>query len=265
MTDSAQTSPAPTVFAYPEQFSKEMDLPLFEGTPKTYLIASTPRCGSHFLGHALSAMGGFGVPLEYLNKGNFSGWKMRFGDLRVRGLLREIVRHRTSPNECFGIKAHWSQFRPFLGTGKLAPLGTIGHVIHIYRRDLLGQAISFEKANQTGQWISGAPAQGEAVYNYRKIVKVAENLRAQNRAWGAYLAKDYDGAVFRIDYKDLISTPEHNLAQIRDFLAPNSDAVPQVSKRTENQSDGVSVDWRARFLEDLRPEHAWIKDPFDPE
>ncbi|WP_417277921.1 Stf0 family sulfotransferase [Celeribacter sp.] len=261
MTDTAQNASVNEAFAYPDQFSTEMDLPLFEGAPKTYLIASTPRCGSHYLGHALTAMGGFGVPLEYLNKGNFSGWKARFGNHRLPGLLCDIIRHRTSPNGRFGIKAHWSQFSPHIGTDRLAPLGTIERVIHIYRGDLLGQAISFEKANQTGQWISGAPAKGKATYRYGKIVKAAENLRSQNLAWAAYLA-DHEGEVLRLDYASLIAAPEFKLTEIRDFLDPESTAQPQPSERTQKQSDGLSKQWRERFLDDMRPEHAWIAEPF---
>lgn len=261
MTDTAQNASVNPAFAYPDQFSTEMDLPLFEGTPKTYLIASTPRCGSHYLGHALTAMGGFGVPLEYLNKGNFSGWKARFGEMGLPELLHEMIRHRTSPNGRFGIKAHWSQFSPHIATDKLAPLGSIKRVIHIYRGDLLGQAISLEKANQTGQWISGAEAQSAAVFRYGKIVRAAENLRAQNMAWAAYLT-EHDCDVLRVDYKSLIATPEAKLTEIRDFLDPDSTAQPQPSERTQKQSDSLSKDWRERFLQEMRPRHAWIAEPF---
>lgn len=263
MTEAAQTA-ADQIFAYPDQFAPDMDLPLFEGAPQTYLIASTPRCGSHFLGHALQEMGAFGVPLEYLNKGNFAGWKARFGNKRLPALLQDIIRHRTSPSGRFGIKAHWSQFRPFLGTDKIASLGDFTHIIHIYRTDLLGQAISFDKALQTGQWISGAPAQGEAVYRYDKIVSAAENLRAQNIAWGRYFKQQTTCPVMELDYKELISDPETKLTEVRDFLAPDCSVTPAPSERTQKQSDSLSKDWRARFLDDMRPEHAWMTQPFVP-
>ena len=35
------------------QFGSSYDYPCFESQPRTYLIASTPRSGSHYLGHKL--------------------------------------------------------------------------------------------------------------------------------------------------------------------------------------------------------------------
>jgi len=69
----------PAPHPYPEQFSPAMDRPPFYGRPRWYLIASTPRCGSHFLGHALIESGHFGVPLEYLHRGNLDHWRQSDG------------------------------------------------------------------------------------------------------------------------------------------------------------------------------------------
>lgn len=156
-------------FAYGEQFSSQMDLPEFRSQHKTYLIASTPRCGSHFLGHGLMQLGVFGVPLEYLNGGNLRGWKIKFGlNKDLPELLMDIISRRTSPSGWFGIKAHWSQFSPHLRKGNLSAINPIERILFIYRRDLLGQAISYLKAQQTGIWISGAPRKGTENYDFKK-------------------------------------------------------------------------------------------------
>lgn len=246
------------VFAYGEQFSPKMDCPKFSGDPNIYLIASTPRCGSHYLGHALTETGYFGVPLEYLNSGNFAGWHARFGKKPTENMLKDLIAHRTSPSGNFGFKAHWSQFRPF--QDRLGALAPIKRIVFIRRRNLLSQAISYLKAEQTGQWISGAPKTGEAEYSYRQIIRRARNIKEQNNAWATYFATT-GIPVFSIFYEDLLANPELNLASIFGFICPNCPAKPKVSTRTQRQSDEVSEAWKKRLQQDLRPRHSWIMDP----
>ncbi len=48
---------------YEQQFSLQNNFEKGVDIRKTLVIASTPRCGSHFLGHALHQTGQFGFPL----------------------------------------------------------------------------------------------------------------------------------------------------------------------------------------------------------
>lgn len=247
----------PAGHPYPEQFDEAMDLPPFEGRPRTYLIATTPRCGSHLLGHALATTGHFGVPLEYLNGMNVKAWRRRFGVKNDRAVFAAIVRHRTSASGWFGVKAHWSQFAKRRDRFP-APLGPICKTLFIYRRDLLGQAVSFLRAQQTGQWISGAPARGEARFDYDGIVDCAASVRRQNARWNAFFAELEAVPVQRVVYEDLIDMPAQTLETVARFLDPDCPVVPSVSDRTQRQSDGLSGDWRKHFLARMQPDHDWI-------
>jgi LPS sulfotransferase NodH len=122
---------------YEAQFSPDMDMPLFRGVPRTYLIATTARCGSHFVGHALWQTGHFGVPLEYLNRGNLPAWHARFRTPTIGGVFRGLARHRTSSSGWFGLKAHWSQNRPYHGHRLFRIIGGIDRALFVLRRDLL--------------------------------------------------------------------------------------------------------------------------------
>jgi LPS sulfotransferase NodH len=163
---------------YEEQFSPAMDCPRSEWATRFILIASTPRCGSHYLGHMLGATGQCGVPLEYLNKRNRKYWARRFGTDRMDDLFPTIVQHRTSENGTFTLKAHWKQFHPFInGLDSLTHGPGIEKTIWIMRRDQLAQAISKVIATQTGVWISGAMPTGKARYDFDAIVDSAEANR----------------------------------------------------------------------------------------
>jgi hypothetical protein len=98
---------------YPEQFSPRLDFPPYDGTPRLYLMATMPRCGSHFLGHTLHSTGQFGFPLEYLNRMNLDIWRARLKAVDDLSALESLLRIRTSPSGWFGLKAHWNQFSAF--------------------------------------------------------------------------------------------------------------------------------------------------------
>lgn len=246
---------------YPEQFEPDMDLPPFAGRPNMYLIASTPRCGSHFLGHALGKTGAYGVPMEYLNPGSFPFWKKRFGRLDMPGLIETLVPLRTSPNGRFGLKAHWNQFEPHADRSLFAPHGGIERAIFLYRRDLLAQAISLLRAAQTRQYISGSQEQGSEKYMYDRIIRRAEGLRAQNLAWQAYFRDSFDKPVLTVVYEHLVADQPAEFARIARFFDGEAATVPSASERTRRQSDTVSGDWRERFLAEMRDEHRWIVEP----
>jgi LPS sulfotransferase NodH len=93
-----------------DQFGAAYDLAPYDGWPATYLIASTPRSGSHYLGHLLFETGLFGSPLEYLHPAHLATWQDRLGTRDVASTLRALFRRRTSASGWFGIKAHWSHF-----------------------------------------------------------------------------------------------------------------------------------------------------------
>jgi LPS sulfotransferase NodH len=246
--------------AYPEQFAEAADLAEYTGPPRLYLVATTPRCGSHFFGHAVAECRHFGFPLEYLNSGNMAVWHARFGTSDTASLLAQLVRHRSGPTGWFGIKAHWSQFARFEGDAALQALGGFERAIWVLRRDLPGQAISYERAAQTGQWISSAPQKAQARYNYAAIVKRARDVRAQNDAWRARFADRFGQPVLRIVYEDMMADPARIFGEFTDFLDPKAQARPVASPRTQRQSGTPGDDWRPRYLADLRQEDRCIMD-----
>ncbi len=248
---------------YPEQFSPRLDLAPYDGPVSTYLIASTPRSGSHFLGHALKEAGPFGVPLEYLHPKNLKLWARRFGTTGAPATLEQIMRHRTGATGWFGLKAHWSQFAPFHQKHGVEPLGDLRSIFWIYRRDLLGQAISFTIADQTGQWISGAPRAREPVYAHGEIVRNAYRLRDQNAGWTRFLA-NHPARHIEVAYEDLVD-PAKGDALIGRMLATLSDNVrpaPARSDRVQRQGGSLNDAWRAEFLARVAGRDGWIVEPY---
>lgn len=77
---------------YEDQFSEQYDFPRQDKPTKILIIASTGRCGSHMLGHALHKTNKFGFPLEYANPVNLAEWKKRLEIEELQEVLAEIQR-----------------------------------------------------------------------------------------------------------------------------------------------------------------------------
>jgi LPS sulfotransferase NodH len=241
---------------YQDQFSPRMDCETVDHADRFLMIASTPRCGSHYLGHMLGATGQCGVPLEYFHPANLKVWARRFGTDDIQALFPKIVQHRTSQNGAFMVKAHWDQFKPI--SDRVAGLtqgAGFDKTIWISRRNQLSQAISYVIAAQSGVWISGAKPTGETHFDYDAIVESAKATRADNLEWRAYMETLGPDRGLAVVFEDLLGDSAAH-ERIAEFLSLETALHP--SERTQKQGDGRNADWKARFNDQLRDEDTWI-------
>lgn len=244
---------------YPEQFLPEMDCPKRDWAERFLLIASTPRCGSHYLGHMLGATGECGVPLEYFNEGNKRYWGRRFKTTRMDDLFPKFVQHRTSPNGTFTLKAHWYQYKPYIDSlDRLTRGAGFEKVVWISRRNQLSQAVSKVIAAQTGVWISGAKPKGDARYDYDAIVGSADSIRRSNLHWLEHLSALPPERSIAVVYEDLLSD-EFVRDKVSEFL--ELDTKLKSPDRTRKQSSDINASWKDRFIDEVRDEDRWILDP----
>ena len=237
------------------------DLPPWDDGPtKTYLVAATPRSGSGLLCSALAVTGALGVPNEYLHPTALWLWSRRLGTRNLADLLAGMRRLRTTPGGWFGVKAHWEHLRPYVDRSGAFPALRIDRAIWLYRRDMSAQAISLAIARQTRQWSSSQAPVGGARYGYRRIIRAANEVRAQNLAWQRYFDGQPASITMRIAYEDLVKAPDEVFKRIINFLDP---AIGDVEFRpqTERQRDDRNRQWRAQLEADLREADRWITAP----
>jgi LPS sulfotransferase NodH len=244
--------------AWDEQFDAALDFPPDTQASLKYAICSTPRCGSHFLSQLLFATGRFGCPLEYFQPGNLIRWQERARQAGAEDLTQFLLSIRTSPNGCFGLKAHFTQLDALGRYIPLADFLTGFRHIHIVRRDLLAQAISFERAQQTDNWISRAPDSGRtAVYDAARIRRRLVEIARQNASWD-YLFNAFGVRRLVVEYELLAADPEGTVRRLADFIGVDLPAGAAVAKtRTAAQRDETSEAWRELFLQDMRRDSSW--------
>src|SRR5271168_227750 len=199
--------------------------------PTSYLVLASQRCGSTLLVESLRATGSAGEPQEFFQYLPTTGmapqprqWFAGVDDETILRLLdplepgtqdiassvawREHIRSSgRTPNGIWGVKLVWNQ-TPLLqqraaglpdcsGDSLRAAIrdviGSEPVYVHVYRPDVVSQAVSFWRAAQTQVW-QGHPEDpdrdSQAVYHSGAIAHLVKNLRAQEECWRAWFAEE---------------------------------------------------------------------------
>ena len=207
------------------------------------------------LGQLLYATGTMGCPLEYFNPGNLVRWQERAQAAGDGDLIRFLQGIRTSPNGCFGVKAHFTHLSALAEYIPLGEFVTRFAHVHIVRRDLLAQAISFARATQTGQWISLTSASDRtATYDGRLIRRCLAELARQHASW-EHLFHGLGLRPLVVDYKSLTADPPRVIRNVVSFVGIDLPAEVEIpGPRTSRQRDSESESWRDRFVAEMRHE-----------
>lgn len=230
-----------------DQFDEKHDFPVSTEVVRRFAICSTPRSGSHMLGHLLYSTGNFGYPLEYFNPYNAPYWQERAGS---KNYLRYLESIRTSANGCFGIKLHWGHMTSFQkwGDSREGNLLSKYAIIFIKRRNKLSQAVSAAKASQTASYISDVESVVEPVYDRMLIMRKLKQTLSDEAAWSLYFS--VHGCEFlEIYFEDILENPQSivNLVSKHIFMDESSSVVNKEFLKNP-QSDVVNRDWEKRFL-----------------
>jgi LPS sulfotransferase NodH len=242
----------------------------------SYLICANQRSGSTLLCRALSDTGVAGHPEEYFLDGPPeafpAGWRFwedgilayRHGGVGDRReYLQLVYRVGTSDNGVFGAKLMWNNVvwavRRFRELDELAHLtqAELFHtafpnlkVVHLVRRDLVRQAVSWARAAQDGIWVlpdnEGAEA-ATPVYRRQLIADLHGLLVEGERGWRGFY-EELALNPHEVAYEDLVTEEGYGPA-IRGVLE-HLEVDAQVAippPRTARRADDLNEEWIRRF------------------
>jgi LPS sulfotransferase NodH len=230
-----------------DQFGPLYNFPEFSGVPRSYLIATTPRCGSHYLGHLLRETGLLGSPLEYFSRGRIADWQERLGTTSSTELFKQLLRIRTSPTGWFGVKAHWPHFDAIAKTPSLLGIFHFQRFIQIVRRDRIAQAVSLVIAQQTSAWISFQKPQREPTYDAAAIEAAIISIDYQLAEWARFYKANQIIPLVLV-YEDLVNDPSAAVTRVLSHCnVIDSVTVEPVPIRPKRQATALNKAWVARF------------------
>lgn len=208
-------------------------------------LATEERTGSEYLCQLLAATGCLGRPSEYLN----TYWMRRFiPDYPDEVEAQIAIAHRvgTTPNGCFAMKMHAVHLDRLLGAVRLTTAFPNPIFVRLFRRDLLGQAISLYRARQANQYHAHVLAEREARFDAEAIRGALIELVRGRARWELYIARN-GLRPLAIAYEDMVANPDATIRAIARHAG--LDAVPaDVDRPLQVQRDDTSEAWRERFL-----------------
>lgn len=213
-----------------------------------YAICTSPRTGSNLLCFLLSSTGQLGNPREYFN---FVG-RRQYDDpnypTEPAEQFRRILTIGATSNGVYGLKVFPFQYDAVAPTCAWTKLLPNLKFIWLQRCDVLGQALSYARAIQTGQIRSTVPATAQPAYDANLIRdRLIAAVKDQAR-WSLFFART--GIVpLPADYEDVIANPQAIVDQIADFVGLRQRAIikPELIE-LKKQRDALTEEWRARFL-----------------
>jgi trehalose 2-sulfotransferase len=259
--------------------------------PTAYLVVASQRSGSTLLVESLRATGVAGEPgefFQYLPQTSRSPqprqWFEGVEDESILRLLdplddgkpdlaspeiwRDYIRTvGRTPNGIWGGKLMWNQTPLLLqraaglpdrsGTGLLSAIrdviGCDPVLVHVYRPDVVSQAVSFWRAVQTRVW-RGRPdpvRDSRAEYHAGAIAHVVTILREQEKGWRAWF--DEEGLVpIDISYPVLWRNLTHFVGTILEALGQDPRLAP--APALQRQADQRSDEWVDRYRVDAQRE-----------
>ena len=248
---------------------------LFDG----YIICGTPRSGSTLLCGLLASTKAAGDPDSFYRRQDIAWWaeQWRLPAADPAGTpafeaayLAAAIEAGKGGTPIFGLRlmhenlaelqAILGRIFPGLPSDTARFERAFGRVlyIHLSRENIVAQAISRVKAEQTGLWhVAPDGTEIERVappqplrYDFEWIRREVVGLKAHDAAWNAWFAA-HAITPLRVVYEQLSGDPAGTLARICDALgvpAPNArDLKPGVAIL----SDETSRDWQRRYLADI--------------
>lgn len=253
--------------------------------PSSYLVCASQRSGSTLLVESLSATGVAGTPEEFFQYFASSSqspqpreWFAGVTDPTILELLdpidpgtvdtrdaetwrADILAAGRSANGVWGGKLMWNQTpllisRGRVGSGSLRTAirwifdGADPVYVHVYRDDVVPQAVSMWRAVQTRVWRNdGSDGEDEdaAVYHAEGIAHLAGILIEQERQWRNWFAAEGIEPL-DIEFRDLVNDPTKAAARVLEKIGQDPALAPPPPLKP--QSNSRSKEWAQRYRED---------------
>ena len=232
-------------------------------------MCGTPRTGSTYLCDLLASTGVAGYPKSYFRTPDQQDWARRFGvpvagdgSFDYRRLVAGAVRAGTSPNGVFAARVMWGTVSVIVeGLSGSAPFRRDSDVlgdafgpllfVHLRREDVIGQAVSWARAEQTGYWQQGDTARAEPCLDTGQIDELVRTVDEHNAAWRAWFSQQ-GVQPHAVSYEDLVEDPRRAVVGILDRLEVRVPSGWRSRSTHVRQADQVNQQWVRRYRQSQR-------------
>jgi LPS sulfotransferase NodH len=216
-------------------------------TTRGYVSCSYPRSGSNYLCQLLASTGQLGYPQDWFNGPGVRAREDADYPLEPRAQLRQVLARGTTANGVYGLKMFCGRLDDLAGLDWAGALPSL-HWIHLERCDLLGQAISNVRSDQTRQFRSTARARTEPYFDHGAIRASLTQIARDQGRWKLFFARNTITPL-HLTYETIAADAQVAVDAVARLMRLEQTPTVQIDRVTlAIQRDAISEEWRERFL-----------------
>jgi trehalose 2-sulfotransferase len=236
-------------------------------TGRGYLLCATPRTGSTLLCSLLASTGVLGRPESYFRLEDEAWYCERWGLATDRGQARDyraFVRSArtaaTTDNGVLGIRIMWESLdRPLAHLRQERDVSDVAVLrrglgdlcfVWLRRLDVIGQAVSWSRADQTGYWHQGDTVSGEPTLDLERLRERHATIEAHNQEWADWFDR-HGVAPLAVTYEELVGDRSAVVDRIAAQLGVTLPEGRQPASAHRRQADQLNAAWAAALRSDL--------------
>ena len=241
----------------------------------SYLICATPRTGSTLLCGLMASTKVAGQPESYFRKPDEQTWAVRWdivhssdGVFEYSEFVRAAFAAGRTENGVFAARIMWGTLDYlFDRLGTVYPASAGGDLgllnqafgqtgfIYLHRDDVLAQAVSWHRAEQTNVWHQAdqeESKQPEQVprFDFDQISKFVQMIEEHNSAWRTWFAS-VGIQPHMVRYEDLDADPVGVACEILGFLGLKLPPGSVITTRQRRLADEINARWIDRYRAEL--------------
>ena len=241
----------------------------------SYLICTTPRTGSTLLCGLMASTKVAGQPESYFRKPDEQLWADRWdidrssdGVFEYSEFVRAALTAGRTDNGVFAARIMWGTLDYLVDKlGSVYPASNggdfdllnlaFGHTGYIYLRrdDVLAQAVSWHRAEQTNVWHQTErekPKQPEQEpsYDFDQICKLVQTIEEHNSAWLTWFAS-VGIQPHMVRYEDFDGNPVGVACEILEFLGLKLPPRCLIRAHQKRLADELNAQWIDRYRAEL--------------
>jgi trehalose 2-sulfotransferase len=233
--------------------------------PTSYLLCGTPRTGSTWLCSLLASTGVAGRPESYFREPDQQQWAARLGvpitgsgHFDFAAFVAGAVRFGSTSNGVFGARVMWGTMsllvQGLAGPSKQSDIEVLQaafgplRFVHLRRRDIVGQAVSWTRAEQSGHWQDGDESGAEPRLDLHEVDGFVRAIHEHNAGWEAWFAAE---GIEPLDvcYEALVTDPGSVVRSVLSWIGTHQPPGWEPSWPHRRQADAISDDWVRRYRE----------------
>ena len=241
-----------------------------------YLICATPRTGSTLLCGLLESTGVAGHPESYFRQpdehsraalwglairadGSFSYSDYVHAALAVGRTVNGVFAARIMWGTLDEVVAKLATFYPELARSDLELLERAfgaTRFIYLRRRDVVAQAVSWLRAEQTNVWSAGVrqarhEPERKPRYDFDQIHELVQVIGEHNMAWTEWFASA-GVRPYSVEYEDLEADPVGVTRDVLGFLGLELPVGRDILPGHRRQADELNTKWIERYQAEVR-------------